>query len=294
MTPPLTIAVPAWGAHYVRMATEFTIPAALASLAKSPFKDVTFLIHTDNPHAFHVPAPYRAIIKGIPGNPGGHDGNWFAFKQAHREALLVTPPGGITTLLNSDIVVSVETFAEIERILRNKMVAVSVGIRTAVDHSSPPIGATAREMAEWIWANLHHISQECVWGKGRSRHPTVVYFEDENGVVMHGFHLTPMFIKRDARNLTFKGTIDDDLLGRFLHDEIHYMTDGACMFAELSPDAKRHPYGETLLSVDGICGFGRRKFSRAHIHNFEQSFRVLGSGPVDNSAAGEIVRRLLG
>lgn len=292
MTPPLVISIPAWGAHYVEMATKYTIPAALASLAISPFTDVTFLIHTDNRNAFQIPAPYKSIVKGVPGHPATHDGNWFAFKQAHRETLVTTPLGGISTLLNSDIVVSVETFTEIARILETKMVAVSVGIRTAIDHSPAPVGATAQQLSEWIWGNLHHISKECIWGKGRSRHPTVVYFEDEGGVVMHGFHLTPMFIKRDGRVLGFKGTIDDDLLYSFLWDEIHFMTDRKCAFAELSPDHKKHPFGETLLNVDGIAGFGRRKFSRAHIRNFQQSFRVLGSGPVDNSAVGEIVERL--
>lgn len=287
---PIIIAVPAWTPPYVDLAVKYTIPAALASLAKSPFRDVTFLMHTDDPARMAEAVGTSAKVDVRQINPHGDgDHAWRLFKQAHKDALAMTPIGGVACLLNSDIVVSKETFAIVADELEHKKVVVSVGIRTAIDHASPPIGVSAGELFEWIWANPHHITRECIWGKGKTHHPTILFFESDEGVAMHCFHLTPMFIRKD-RDLHFLGTIDDDLLASYKDDDIHFMTDGAAAFAELSPDWKTHPV-QWPLSVDGVLNFGERRFSPAHLRNFSQRMRVLGNPTKNHPAVDDILER---
>mgnify|MGYP003508298985 FL=1 len=285
---PVVIAVPAWTPAYVDLAVKYTIPAALASLAKSPFRDVTFLMHTDDPARMAEAVGTSAKVDVRQINPHGDgDHTWRLFKQAHKDALAMTPIGGVACLLNSDIVVSKETFAIVADELEHKKVVVSVGIRTAIDHASPPIGVSADELARWIWANPHHITKECIWGSGTSHHPTILFFEDETGVTMRAWHLTPMFIRKD-RELTFYGTIDDDLLGNYSDHEIRYLHDGEAIFAELSPDWKTHPFG-TPLTVQGVLRFGQERFRPAHVRNFQQRMRVLGTPGPDHPAVVEIL-----
>jgi hypothetical protein len=285
------IGVPAWGQNYVDLAVGYTIPATIAALRHDGITDARFMIHTDQTERMRAATQeFGADIRAVPRNRGGHHGQWESFKQAHREVIEGTPPGSVAVLLNSDIVMSLETFSVVREGLKNRKVGVSVGVRTSIDHAKPPVGADAETLAQWIWKNRHHITSQCVWGTGASNHPTVVYFEDENGVVMHGFHLTPMFIRKD-RNLRFKGTIDDDVLGHYGDGDLYFMTDRQCVFAELSPNSKKHPFG-TRLSVDSVLNFGSRRFSKAHIRNFRQCYRILGEGPVDNWPALEILERL--
>jgi SAM-dependent methyltransferase len=301
--PPLFIACPAWGKYYVDLACRFTIPAVIASLTESPFEDVTFLIHTDDQETFRkaigdykikfMPLLARSPIGEKPARlPDDH---WVAFKRAHKDALEATPPGGIAVLLNSDIVVSRECFAVVAKAFNDPKIktVVSVGIRTAIDHAEPPIGVSAEELARWIWKNQHHITRECNWKHGRSQHPTILFFEDEQGVTMRGFHLTPMFVRRSRDAVKFKGTIDDDLLMNFRDHEIKFLKDGEVIFAELSPDWKTHPFGNPL-SVQHVVDFWKRRGTmRPHyVRNFKQSMRVLGNPMQSHPAVDQIIAGL--
>lgn len=217
---------------------------------------------------------------------------WAAFMQAHRDAIAATPAGAICCLFNADIVPSIETFAVVRDALAgDKRVAISVGIRTLLDGNEPPIGADAETLARYIWTHPHPITSDCVWGRGRSRHPTILFFEHGDGAVsMHCFHQTPMFIVKD-RPLPIKGTIDDDLLAHYRDHELVYLADRACCFAELSRAWKRHPSGAPL-NVEDVLDFGRRRFSPAHKRNFRHRFRVLGDPAANHPAADEIIARL--
>jgi hypothetical protein len=301
--PPLFIEIPAWGKYYVDIACRFTIPAALASLKESNFDDVTFLVHTDDEEPFRaalsdhktkfmplLPMSAPPADGRMPRLPQGY---WEAFKQAHKDAIETTPQGSIVTLLNSDIVVSRECFSFVEKqMLSGKKVVVSVGIRTQIeDNEGPPIGVTANELYRWIWSHRHHLTEECIWDRGRSTHPTILFFEEGDNVSMHGWHLTPMFIRKD-RTLQFKGTIDDDLLGSFRPEEISYITGGDVAFCEISPNWKLHPFGKAL-NVKDVLEFWKRRTMRPHyLRNFKQRITVLGNPTKNHPAADQIIAGL--
>jgi hypothetical protein len=217
--------------------------------------------------------------------------SWAQFMEAHREAIAATPIGGLVVLLNSDIVVSVETFASINRIFSDPKIKVgsSVGVRTLIDGVAPPLGVDFDTLARWAWDHKHEITKQSVWDKGRIIHTSHLYFEQGSDVVMHCFHLTPMFIRKD-RNLSFKGTIDDDLMQTFGDEEIYYMNNREAFFAELSPGWKKHSCG-TALTVNSVVNFGRRKFSKAHVRNFARCYPVLGPA-FAHPAVGQIFNNL--
>lgn len=293
ITPPLLIAIPAWSPPYVELAVKYTIPAIIRSLAISPFDDVQFLIHTDDPWAF------KGTMDGLRVRtqaPVLDKGQWEAFSRAHREAIAATPEGGIVALFNADIVCSIETFSVVAYKLQNASVVASIGTRTAVDRAEPPIGVSGDELARWIWSNRHPITEELIWGKGRSTHPTVLYFDDREGnVAFNAFHMTPMFIKVD-RPLDFEGTIDDDLIEKFASHEVCYLAGGQAIFAELSRDTKPSFTGDPL-SVDGVVQFDRNRrplgmgFTKAHCQNFSRTMRLMGY-PVEHGAVGDILSQV--
>lgn len=302
--PRLNIGVPAWGKYYIDLACSYTIPAVLASLDISDFTDIKFIIHTDNKQPFlDLLSSYGRCtvdfmnlkpMEKIPSRSAKLPNNyWDAFKQAHKDIIKITRTGDIAVLLNSDVVCSLETFRYVQQeFINGKRVVASVGIRTAIETDHPPIGVSADQLFKWIWKTPHHITKECIWDTGRSQHPTILYFDDQIGnVSMHCFHLTPMFIRMD-RDLSFKGTIDDDLIGKYLSEEISYPHRGECAFAELSPNWKTHPFG-IKLSVDEVLGFWGKRMMRPHyLRNFSQRLDVVGHARVNHPQAQEIIDRL--
>jgi hypothetical protein len=219
---------------------------------------------------------------------------WAAFMQAHRDAIALTPQGAICCLFNADIVCSIETFAEIGRLLGDgaKKVAISVGIRTLLDGNECPVGVDAETLSRWIWSHRHPITDDAIWGSGTTRHPTILFFEHGDGAVsMHCFHQTPMFVVKD-RTLAFKGTIDDDLLQHYRDDELIYLSDRGCCFAELSYAWKRHPSSGTPMTVETVTDFGKRRFRPSHIRNFRYRFRVLGNPSANHPAVDQILAAL--
>lgn len=291
------IAIPAWGREYVNLAVRYTIPATLAALRawRSDYA-AHFLVHTYERDAFEVALRGQHVEYRDPQAGPGHDGQWVAFKRAHCEAIAWAPEGALLALLNSDIVVSIETFAAVDAALQGeKTVGVSVGIRTLIDNGNvPPIGADAETLSRYIWAHRHSITEECIWGSGRTHHPTILFFNHaslaDTVVSMHCFHLTPMFIVKD-RPLDFKGTIDDDLLEAYGEDRIVYFNNREFAVCELSPANKRHPARDPL-NVAEVVEFGRQRLRGSHVRNFRQRFAVLGDADSNHQAVDAILEGL--
>lgn len=287
----LVIAIPAWGDSYIDLATRFTIPASIAAL-KEAGCGARFLIHTDRQTRFikataGFTTEYRQVPRGL-----GKRKDWDRFIACHKEAIEATPAGSILALLNADIVVSRETYGFVQSTLASgdKKVIGSFGIRADVDRGDPPIGVDRDTLGKWIWANRHPITSELIWGKGRSGLPTQLYFDDGQGnVTTHGFYMVPMFILKDERRVSFDNTIDDDLFKNYRDDEVHYMTKGEAIFAELSRNAKRHTV-KAPLSIPGMIAFGRGRVLKSQMRNFRQPIRVTGKEPGPNPVIEQICR----
>ena len=185
--------------------------------------------------------------------------------------------------------VSIETFAAVDAALQDeKKVGVSVGIRTLIDGNVPPIGADAETLSRYIWAHRHSITEECIWGSGRTHHPTILFFDHAaNGgaaVSMHCFHLTPMFIVKD-RPLNFLGTIDDDVLEAYGEDQIVYFNNREFAVCELSPANKRHP-ARNPLNRSGSGGIRPAAPARLACAEFSPALRRAGECRTQSSSRG--------
>lgn len=278
---PLYIAIPAWGEWYIQLALRFTIPSIRAAAAWDG--PVTLIVHTDEPQRFFdVGLPVQVRRKP--------DGKGHAAQAiAHREVVESTPRGAVMMLLNADVVVSSEVFTAARRILDGgKKLIAALGLRCLVRDSQPPIGVDANSLNAWAWANRHPINEDCVWGRGRTGTPTLLFFERGQSVTARCFHMHPAFVVKD-RDLTFGGTIDDDLIGRYTSSEIHVVRDCEMAFAELSPASK--VFRSTApLSVERVAKFGAHRFRPAHIEMFERnSIRIVGDDVTDETPVGPIV-----
>lgn len=301
----LFISIPAWGKLYVGLAVKHTIPAAVASL-RAAGRTATFLIHTDDREAFAGKlGGHSAKFFLVPGEPGGDreifvdplpKTHWVAFMAAHREAISLTPPDAILALFNSDMVVSIETFGFVDRVLGSagrtaKRVISILGVRTLIDGNDPPIGVNARTLNAYIWAHRHKITDDNIVGRGSSMHPTQLFFEHGHEVTMHGFHHTPMFIIKDGA-LMFRGTIDDDLIGKYPDDSIYFVRDCEMSFAELSFGRKRDVSGELLTVDNAVKYWAARGLSPGHARNFRQRMTILGDPEKNHPYADQIMARL--
>lgn len=285
------ISLPAWGRHYVDVCTRWAIPAIKASLECLPGNHaVTFLVHTNEKE------PFRRAIGGYPITfmrvPPARN-TFEAFGLAHREALAYAPSLSNLILLNADIVVSRETFSMVDRVFdQGARVVATVGTRTLLGPEGAPIGADARTLSEWSWANRHPIARECLFDGGKTHLPTVLFFRNRDNVVEHCFHLCPVAIRVDGRDLKFSGTIDDDLLGRFEESEIFVVKDLECALAELSPANKIFHTAEGL-SVEYVARFGYRRFRPRHLWNATHGMLIAGNrDEVNTSVMQEIFDRM--
>lgn len=272
------IEIPAWGRHYVDLAVRVVVPGVLAALARrvdgSP---VRFLVHTDEAHAFRKALEdFETIFRPVPAG-GGFPG----LIAAHNEALREARDGESIALLNADILVSVEAFSVADAVLRTKLAIASVGIRTVVGAGVvPPIGVDARTLNAWCWQNRHPITEASVWGRGRTRLPTVLIWDDGAGnVMMRCFHLCPVFVRKDPRRRwLYAGTIDDGLLKGYADDEVFFVTRHEMAFAEISPPDKQFGLGD-VLSVQNVLQL-LRPFQPHHLRNFLHRIAVIGDPEV--------------
>lgn len=287
MSRPLFIAVPAFGPRYVEIARRFTIPAARAALRERQGGEAAFLIHTDNREAFtDICAGHRTEFF-----PAAHEKGkdpFPLFVRCHKEAMAFAPHNSILALFNADIVVSRETFRVVDELLVNgkKVIAVAA-VRANIDISSPPIGASANALAQWTWHNRHPITENNVFGRGHSRLPAQIFFDEGNDVAMHCFHLCPMFLLKD-RKWEFAGTIDDDVIAGYEPQELIYLTERQAAFAELSPADKKQPVGGSPMTAETVADAARR-WKPSHIENFKQRYAILGRPRADHPAIAEIL-----
>lgn len=288
---PLYIGLPAWGRRYVNLACSYTIPALRAALKAGPWGGpVTVVVHTDAPSRFVEPLWNIERDLRHPPREQSHAGQ----AQAHREVLATASPDAVVMLLNADVVVSREVFAEAQRLLRGRIKVLSaLGLRSLISRHEPPIGADAKTLLAWAWKHRHPINEDCVWGRGGTAIPTLLFFERGKSVTARCFHLHPIFVRKD-RDLDFSTTIDDDLMSRFAADEIHVLREQEMAFAELSPSSKRFP-SVGPLSVERVVRFGGPRFLPAHVLAFKNSIRIVGSDDdeqPDEKPASDIIAGL--
>jgi hypothetical protein len=283
MSAPLVISLPAWGADFVDLATRYVAPAAKLAIergARVNRRDVLFIVHTDAPERFAEPLrDFEAHFYALPRLANRYQ----ILSECHRQVMAAAPHGAAIMLLNADIVSSIEAIEFAEHCFAaGRKAVVTVAMRARSDALDVPIGAGARDMLEWFWRNRHPIATDCLWGTGRTNLPTNLFFESGGNVVLHCFHSYPIVLIKD-RALSFRQTIDDDLLAVFRENECAFATERECAFLELSSPTKEFGSGDPL-SVQKMMTHGRY-FQQRHVDLFRRQIRITGDEDVPGSAA---------
>jgi hypothetical protein len=295
-----TIIIAAWGDRCVPCFLEVGLPAIREALAWAEADDPEILIYTDQPK--QIEAALRGFRNQIRVPIWMHNMHR-TLGACHKHALMKCKPGDLVALINADNIVSREVFAACEQqFARGKKLIACAGLRTN-SSERPPIGENASRLLEWAWEHRHPWITECIWGSGRAEEPAVIHFVAGDSVVTHGFHLHPLAIKIDGRDLRFRGpTIDDDLVERFRADEMHVVTDPREMaLIEISPlDERKFRNREAPFSIADIRAWalqqwpnGRMRANRTHRWFFRQPIRIRGEDDVgDHSICSEILAAL--
>lgn len=282
------IVIPVWGAAYRELFLDAVLPSIELALSQvgTPAR---FLIHTDRPDklapAFKHPVEFREIPAGS---------KYEAFGRGHQEGLKEAKTGEYVALLNADMVCSIETFSCCEEHFANGKTAILCnGQRTLQGRELPPVGVDAATLIDWCLAHLHPINRDCFFRKGHTSTPSVVYFEDKEGLVWRCFHIHPVAVVKDAR-MRFTGTVDRDLVDCFSDEEMHVVVDRNEMaFAEISPETKVFPSRE-LITENVIINWARRGASPRHRHLFRYPIVLRGKRSGMDEAPTQTILRSLG
>lgn len=215
---------------------------------------------------------------------------------AVKDILRTANMGEAVAMLVADCVISKDWFTTAESYFdRGAKILVVGGVgRTC---GEPPIGATASDLRRWAWEHRHPWIEDCVWGRGHTAVPTLLYFEKDDTVVMHGFHLHSFgaFIK--DRSLEFKHLTGDSgsdgLLSCYRKEEIKFVAHVDEMgFAEMTPEETRWPSTTEPLSVENVVAFTKK----LHMNEFDKwmfshRFPVIGNDdPGDQEVCDQILR----
>lgn len=272
MQPFWHIACPVWGEPYRTIFVTATLPAVLAAIREAGVQ-AHFHVFTDRAMDCRF-GGHSVSYRGVP--PG--ENHYISLSAAHWAVLRAASDGDRVLLLNADIVTSIETirFAE-ERFAEGRRAIVSLGVR-ALWNGDAPIGATAPELLDWCWKNLHPILQDCIWGKGCSSHPTTLVFTDGVNAQLHTFYLYPIMLVRD-RKYQARKTIDDDLILNFRQEEYVVCGNREIGLAELS-DISRTVKRRERLTVPVMARVVQRCYQARHIDSLRHGIRLTGDHPV--------------
>lgn len=292
------IEMPVFGAKYIDTAVRWTFPALHAALRNTDGQ-VMFFVHTDDEAAIRsaigddYPVHFFKLYNDTPKR---------VFVAAHYEALLNTPTGMVTVLMNADIVVCRNFFCALDRIFANPTikVAASLGVRANLDHlNPPPIGADTQELMRWGWDHRHPLTERALYPHGNI--VAQMFFSDGDNVSGHSVCLTPMAVRHDrfyvpivplpsGKQVPLFCTIDDGFLDPYADEDIYFVRNGEYAYVELSGPDKVCEDAAVPMTVESVADwFKRRKTRPSSWRNLRQQITIAGAPTADN----QFITRLL-
>ena len=244
------ISVPVNGKFYIKRFLSGPFQSMLRALEQidTPWQ---FLIHTNQPELLtEVSRRTDSRVTFLPYPEGD---SYVAFGKSHHEAINSTGFRDAICLLCADITVSIECFKACEARFKQGFKAIyCAGTRT--NPPFPPIGAKSRELLEYGVNHMHQINRDTIWGKAKSKVPSMLQFGNKDNLTMRAFHLHPFAIIKDRDFPSFGVTIDAGLAAWFWEEEIHIVADPDEMSVlETSPKTKYFGRFRQHLTVDFIA-----------------------------------------
>lgn len=284
------IVVPAWGERCLTALCEATLPALQVGLSRVT-GSVRWVVHTDQPNRVRAALGRADLeLRKVPGGSAPHG----KLGEAHRDALAMARDGEAIALFCADMVGSIEIFEAAEkRFAEGKRCIVMAGTRTLSDQR-PPVGASSRELLKWAWRNRHPWIKATTWGEGKSRTQSLLHFQRNENVVLHGFHLHPFAVLNQGK-ITFPGvTIDRDLIEQFPREQVHVVTSAdEAGFAEMSPAERTFADGPDRISTESIADWAALRHNASATHRWLFTHRICLCGEDADIGDAEVCADIL-
>lgn len=276
--------MPCWG-RCVEPFIQECLPHWRAALDGFPH-EVVFVLHTDQPEALNLAMsdiPHHCLE--LPLGEG-----YERFGMAHNQVLQIAKMGDRISLSCADVIVSKEYFFAMEaRFAEGKKAVCGLGHRTNGPHGPAP-GISARDLNRWAVDNMHQILKDLIWGEGKSRCPSILFFRNGESMTMRVFGMGPLGLVKD-RYLSFNGTADMDLVECYDRSELHIVTSpDELAVITLDEPTNTHGVYNDVMTEEQLSAFGAIHTREIHHWFFTHSIRILGD---EDCGDGPIADRIL-
>lgn len=250
------IAVPAYGAFHVDALSmyalhSYRLAAKYAGIAES---DIQLVVYTEAERRVGAAARGFDIVFRKPPVAGD---KYQQLGDVHRDALNQAALGSRVLMATADMIISCETFAACNERFASGSRAIVVGPSRTLPTQLPVPGMTSCDLLDWSMQNAHPFTLETIWG-GHALPPSTLRFKSGKNVTMRGFHLHPIAILKE-KEIQFQGTLDQTLLAKFSHHEIHVVTKRDEMAAaEVSPADLQYGLAKTPVGVSEVVNWAQR------------------------------------
>ncbi len=273
------VSVPVWGNYYIRRFINSCLPCHREALKRATIP-VRYIVHTDQPtEIYEAMRGLDVDLRPVPGS----DRRYVSMGDSHRDAIENAQDGDFVALFCGDIAPSVEVFEACEKRLRSYKAIVCAATRTEPkDYQHPPV-ASARDLLKWTMENAHPCIRDLFWDEGKGAYPWSVYFRNGENITLRAFHLHPLAIAKDGRDIVSKDSLDADLLNNFNLDEIHVVT---------SPDElalAEMTWGESVfgsmkrgLQIEDIAAWAFTRASPVHWWLSKHRIVIQGNGDTED------------
>jgi hypothetical protein len=291
---------PVWGKAYVQLYLDVVIPAQLASRNLPSFKTesgtkyVVFTTREDmetiqSSPVFKVlstmvPVAFEFVDISITSN---HDRMSDCFRRGISAA---NAAGAAVIFLTPDIVFADGSFETIKRLadsghdvvfipaIRTLKYGVANALKDAF-RKGQTIEIYPRDLMRVALDNLHPLADSSWWDEGETDLvPANLYWRVGNeGILGRCFHLHPVFVRPQRKNVKFFGTVDDDYCCAACPDtsKDYVVTDSDELLAvELSDPSHYFRTGFRKGSIDDTVAWAEQSTSKRHRLLFDRTIRM--------------------
>ena len=231
--PGFHVLVPVWGAAYCDLFTGLSLPSQLArgNLPALPHKDrclYQVLTRPEDRARIEQSDAWRALAALMPARIDA----WMPQERTPHDIMSAYLRRGIeqadardaaSLFFNPDLVFADGAIeAMVRRVAGGSRVIFTTGVRLRKDTAAPEIEGhrqsaaitlAPRELASIALRNLHPISRQNFWtGDGTLLPATLFWPAGDDGFLARCFHLHPLLVWPQRKNVFFAGTVDDDFV----------------------------------------------------------------------------------
>ncbi len=318
--PGFHILVPVWGAPYCDLFTGISLPSQLAkgNLPALPHKDRCLyhvLTRPEDRARIEQSDAWRALTALMPARID----SWTMQERTPHDTMSAYLRRGIeeadrndaaSLFFNPDLIFADGTIeAMVRSVTRGHRVVFTTGVRLLKETVAPEIERNRqnttitlapRELAAIALRNLHPITRQNFWtGDGGTLLPATLFWPvGDDGFLARCFHLHPLLVWPERKNVFFAGTVDDDFVSMACprSETDHVVTDSdELLMCEISDLVRISETPYRKGSIEDVVDWAESHTDPRHrrLATFPIRFHVKdAAGPAWASAETELARAI--